>query len=128
MINEQVLDVLHCALLRYKNTGGVDNRTEHAIAFDRALGLVDALRAGDVIASMWWIDDVFSIMYKDGEEDWDSEAGWEPTSEEVSIARDTLRLVEKSHNAEIGINWEVIREALVVVQEKRMTETTDHGA
>lgn len=101
MINEQVLEVIHAALMRYANTGGLDNRPERKLAWERAEALVGALKTGDTIASLWSVDDVYALsLNDDGEPD---------GSISVEEAREVLKRAENRHDAEVGINWDGLR-------------------
>jgi hypothetical protein len=61
---------------------------------EQALALVDALLAGDTIASLWSVEDVQGLR-DDGTVD-------------IDTARRVLKLAESEHDASIGINWETL--------------------
>lgn len=65
----------------------------------------------DWIASWWHISDVHSIANDSGEDE----------AEEItdSEAREVLRLMEKHHDSNVGINWETIDLWIDIVKQKR---------
>lgn len=88
-----------------------DKRPDVLEKLDKAINVMDALGRGDAIASLWWIDDVYSLT-----EDWEGNTTVKITQAE---ARAVLANAEHNHNAEIGINWDVLREHLDMVLEQR---------
>lgn len=66
-----------------------------------ALRTVDAMLAGDVVASPWWIDDVKSLT-----EDYE---GNDTTKVTDAEARAVLAAAVENHDASIGINWDVLQ-------------------
>lgn len=66
---------------------------------------IESLQRGDTIGDYWSIEDVKGLR-----EEYDEETD-EIISGEVSdeLARDVLRTVKKNHDAEMGINWDVLR-------------------
>jgi hypothetical protein len=109
MFSEDVLKAIKVALLRYKNTG-LNTVPEKLEAYHKAVTLINALLDGDAIASLWWVDDVYGLT-----DDEHYECGT-PRDITLEQARDTLRLAERNHNAEIGINWDSLRSALETVK------------
>ena len=65
-----------------------------------AVGAVKQFFDPDWMASWWHISDVHTIANESGEDEAD-----EITDEQ---AREVLRLMNKNHDSNIGINWETI--------------------
>jgi hypothetical protein len=65
-----------------------------------AIGAVKQFFDPDWMASWWHISDVHTIANESGEDEAD-----EITDEQ---AREVLRLMNKNHDSNIGINWETI--------------------
>ena len=63
------------------------------------------------IASIWHVDDVISTA-----EDMEDDNG-DPIILTEAQAVEVLRLIDRTEDAEVGINWDVIREAIRVVIE-----------
>lgn len=78
---------------------------------ERALLQARALERGDVMASIWTLEDVYSLC-----EDWEGNITIKITDAE---AREVLANAERNHNAEIGINWDVLRAELDDVLARR---------
>ena len=112
MLSEEVLQAIKVALLRYKNTG-LNTVPERLEAYHKAVTLINALLDGDAIASLWWVDDVYSLT---DDEDYEIGDGI-PSDITLEQARDTLRRAELNHDAEYGINWDNLRMMLEDVKE-----------
>jgi hypothetical protein len=65
----------------------------------------------DWMSSWWHISDVHTIANQSGEDEAD-----EITDEE---AREVLKLMEKNHDSNIGINWETIDLWVDIVKKQR---------
>ena len=77
---------------------------------DEFTRLIEMISSPDWVASWWHIDDVIECC------DWQ---GFELTDDD---ARETLRLADKYHDAEHGINWAVLQswvDHLVEQKQKR---------
>lgn len=111
MLNQETAQFIANNLRARKTVLGDSGKPEVLAQLDRAIQLMDALAIGDAIASLWWIDDVYSLT-----EDDDGDHHPEITKAE---ARAVLKAADDNHNAEIGINWDVLRENLDIVLEAR---------
>lgn len=113
MINEHTLKALGTALLAHKNANGQYENwpEENRLPFEQASELVQALKSGDTIASLWSVEDVYSLST-----DEDGEPDNSITTEE---AREVLRLADSEHDATIGINWDVLETHLDYVRSKQ---------
>lgn len=69
------------------------------------------LERGDAIASIWTIEDVFSL-------DSDDTTRLREVKE-VEEARAVLKAAEHNHDANFGINWDVLRSHLDIVRAKQ---------
>ncbi len=105
MFNQDTLKATIVALeLRehqLKNLAGMEQALAHT---QRALLEVKSLERGDTMASLWTTDDVFGMC-----EDWEGNTTIKITDSE---ARRVLSSAEHQHDAEIGINWDVLRDCL----------------
>lgn len=103
MINEETLKALSTALLTHRNVNKqYENWPEiNRMPYERAANLIKALQDGDMIASLWSVEDVYSLKTDDdGEPD---------GSITVGQARQVLQLADRNHDASIGINWDTLR-------------------
>ena len=69
-------------------------------SISEAVGAVKQFFDPDWMASWWHISDVHTIANESGEDEAD-----EITDEQ---AREVLRLMNKNHDSNVGINWETI--------------------
>jgi len=70
---------------------------------------IEQLLSGDAIASIWTVDDVYSVAE-------DREYG-EVTEQQ---AKEVLQSVERNHDANYGINWDTLADTLYpMLQEKK---------
>src|SRR5438128_10763937 len=110
MFNEDQLKITARALdYLLANADLSESQKEDAEA---AAGYIGHLITGDMIASYWTIDDVKSLQ--DDEDEFTEE---EPITDEE--AREALKLTDETHDATLGINWDVLRESLDRVREQR---------
>lgn len=113
MFNQDIYNAIIVALEirehQLRNLAGM----EQALATtERALAEMKALQRGDAVASVWWVDDVYSLVEGDGDE--------EPSVKITEAeAREVLARAERNHDAEIGINWDVLRYILDDVLSER---------
>lgn len=72
----------------------------------------DYLRGKDVdsIDITWCVDDVFTLMYDEEQENY--------TEEDYETAREVLQFVYNNHDANIGVNWDTLQWALDKVQSR----------
>jgi hypothetical protein len=104
MLNQNTLQAMAEAL---EMRGGLAELTpEQRYQNEYAAKLVQQLIDGDTIASLWTVEDVYSLTYDD---DFMFEAGKEPSDISLADARRTLKAAEEDHDATIGINWDVLR-------------------
>lgn len=104
MINENTLKAMRGALfIRRQSLKDDDPATRANVD---ALALVDALLAGDTIASLWSLEDVYSLIDDDDDRD-------AVTEDE---AREVLRFADSEHDASVGINWDVLNHWLDYVR------------
>lgn len=64
---------------------------------------IESLIAGDTIASIWSIEDVFTLMFPDDNPDRGH------TDDEIDTARKVLQAAESGHDASLGINWDTLQ-------------------
>lgn len=76
-----------------------------------ALGYITDVQNGDMILSPWTTDDVKSLVDEDDEAD-----GTPPVTDKE--ARAVLKMADDNHDAETGINWDVLRENLDMYREE----------
>lgn len=111
------------------------------IAIDRLRNILQAMGNGDTIASLWSVEDVYAAngdcvieqTSEDGEDDgltwfYCSRHGLDTLDTQFceehppivthEQARQVLRLVEHEHDAEMGINWDVLKGWITYVQSK----------
>jgi hypothetical protein len=77
-----------------------------------ALGYTKDFISGDMIMNIWTTDDVKSLVDEDDEAD-----GTSPVTDEE--AREVLRNVDRYHDANEGVNWEVLETHLDMVRRDR---------
>lgn len=73
---------------------------------ERSLADMQALADGTQIASVWGIDDVYSVA---------QEREYGDVTEEQ--AKEVLRQVERNHDANYGINWDTLADTLYTILE-----------
>ncbi len=112
MFNQDTLRATIVALEFRERQLANDPKMEQALAHtQRALLEVKSLERGDTMASLWTTDDVFGLC-----ENWEGETTIKITDDE---ARRVLSYAEHQHDAEIGINWDVLRSCLDDVLSER---------
>lgn len=116
MLNQDQLKVAQRALDFYLEHNREDLTVSETQTAQSAYQGLDQLIDGDVIASIWTVEDVYSIMFEDAE-DQDYEMNRGHTDTEIQTARQVLRNAERNHNAEYGINWDTLRAELEAIQE-----------
>lgn len=109
MINESLLNILQAALKEYEYSGKLE--TEEITNFERARGFIQSLQDGNTIASIWSVEDVFSLMFPED----DGTRGH--TNDELETARAVLRSADENHDATIGINWDTLQFHLDTINE-----------
>ncbi len=114
MLSEDQLKMAQQALdyfMEFRGKTGEPLTDSEMATAKRAYAELDQLIDGDVIASIWTIEDVFSIMFPDDDEDRGH------TDKEIETARQVLRNAERNHNAEYGINWDTLRAEYDAIKE-----------
>lgn len=117
MFNEDTLNITMQALEflrafhRDKTPFMTDYNHEQVARLDRAIKDVQRLVKGDDIALFWSIDDVLSL----GEDN----EGNQTTKISDQEARATLAKVKNNHDANIGVNWDTLWDALLSVKESK---------
>lgn len=91
-----------------------DLTAEQSLNAEAAIGYIDDLINGNMIASYWTVDDVKSL----GEDN----DGIAPVTDED--AREVLANAKKYHDASIGINWDVLKTRLDMVREDKEKRAT----
>lgn len=77
---------------------------------DTAISALESLERGDSIASVWHLEDVYSLETDDNGDTIEGAVT-------VDEAREVLRLSESEHDASIGINWDTLQHWLDYVRE-----------
>lgn len=103
MLSEEKLKAIATALLAHRNANKQYENwpPENKRPFEEAASLIQSFQNGDVIASLWWVEDVQSLIDEDDEAD-----GEKPVT--VAEARKVLEAADDNHDATIGINWDVL--------------------
>jgi hypothetical protein len=131
MFSEHILKAIRGSLFIRKGT--LPENSPEAHSTNQALALIDSMLRGDTIASLWTIEDVKSLrgecsveqISADGEDDgltwyhctthnmdtlsdYNCEKDGESTLSDET-ARKVLKIADDKHDAEQGINWDVLR-------------------
>lgn len=104
MLNKDTINAIIHALERQARVLHESNNPNAAQAIGwtkQAMSLVKAIERGDTIASLWSVEDVYSLC-----EDFD---GNQTITLKDHEARRVLALAEENFDAEQGINWDTLR-------------------
>lgn len=111
MLNTDKLKIMQRALDFYLEHNREDMTDSERQSAKAAYEELDVFIDGDAIASIWMIDDV-KCLSTDDNGDCDGSISDE-------TAREVLRFAERRHDAEQGINWEVLRSHLEYIQNQQ---------
>lgn len=103
MLNETMLNTITQALAIARENAEFDDDKDFEANLTYADNFIKALKDGDTIASLWSLEDVFSLMFPEE----DGTRGH--TDEEIAKARRVLKAAEDNHDATIGINWDTLQ-------------------
>ncbi len=107
MLNEDQLKIAQRALDYLM--ANADLTKDEMAAAKHAYVKLDPFIDGDSIASVWSVEDVYSLI---------TDEDGEPVENAITVgeARQVLRLVDRTHDATIGINWDVLEVGLETVR------------
>src|SRR5258708_1215905 len=107
MLNEDQLKIARRALDYLM--ANADLTKDEMVAAKHAYVKLDPFIDGDSIASVWSVEDVYSLI---------TDEDGEPVENAITVeeARQVLKLVDRTHDATIGINWDVLEVGLETVR------------